>query len=88
MILQAFAAAFLLLNYTISLPALGTAAPQTLGYPLHIYVVDQNPSYTDTFIAKLKITLKGTYSDRATAREADHNVSLTIDKYSYVNELS
>ena len=74
-----------LLSYEIS--------PTDHGYPLHIYIVDQNPSSTDPSIAKLKITLKGTYEtvDRENPRETievAHNVSLTLDKDSYVNELS
>ena len=78
-----------ILGYTIEPPGIDVSRVQTLGHPLHIYVVDPNPSYTEppntgTVISKLKITLKGTYVDRAPTRE--HNVSLTLDKYTYVNE--
>ena len=66
-------------------------SPTDHGYPLHIYVIDPNPSSTDPSIAKLSITLKGIYEtvDRENPRETievAHNVSITLDRYTYVNE--
>ena len=82
-----------ILGYTIEPPGIDVSGVQTLGYPLHIYVVNTNPSYTESpntgiVISKLKITLKGTYDDTALTGDETHNVSMTLDKYTYVDEIS
>ena len=57
----------------------------SLGRHLHIFVIDQNPSYNENNIAKLKITLKGVY-DTVLHSNLTKNVEITLDKGVHITE--